>query len=96
MIKVLIADDQKLIRESLKIVLDTYQDIQVIDTVGDGKQVLESIEEQEPDVILMDIRMPNMDGTVSTKLVKQSYPHIKIIIFTTLAAILGLIMEPPL
>lgn len=44
MIKVLIADDQKLIRESLKIVLDTYQDIQVIDTVGDGKQVLESIE----------------------------------------------------
>ena len=51
MIKVLIADDQKLIRESLKIVLDTYQDIQVIDTVGDGKQVLESIEEQEPDVI---------------------------------------------
>ena len=58
MIKVLIADDQKLIRESLKIVLDTYQDIQVIDTVGDGKQVLESIKEQEPDVILMDIRMP--------------------------------------
>ena len=52
MIKVLIADDQKLIRESLKIVLDTYQDIQVIDTVGDGKQVLESIEEQEPDVLL--------------------------------------------
>lgn len=83
MIKVLIADDQKLIRESLKIVLDTYQDIQVIDTVGDGKQVLESIEEQELDVILMDIRMPNMDGTVSTKLVKQSYPHIKIIILTT-------------
>lgn len=83
MIKVLIADDQKLIRESLKIVLDTYQDIQVIDTVGDGKQVLESIEEQEPDVILMDIRMPTMDGTVSTKLVKQSYPHIKIIILTT-------------
>lgn len=83
MIKVLIADDQKLIRESLKIVLDTYQDIQVIDTVGDGKQVLESIKEQEPDVILMDIRMPNMDGTVSTKLVKQSYPHIKIIILTT-------------
>ena len=72
MIKVLIADDQKLIRESLKIVLDTYQDIQVIDTVGDGKQVLESIEEQEPDVILMDIRMPNMDGTVSTKLVKPT------------------------
>ena len=62
MIKVLIADDQKLIRESLKIVLDTYQDIQVIDTVGDGKQVLESIEEQEPDVILMDIRMPVMDS----------------------------------
>lgn len=83
MIKVLIADDQKLIRESLKIVLDTYQDIQVIDTVGDGKQVLKSIKEQEPDVILMDIRMPNMDGTVSTKLVKQSYPHIKIIILTT-------------
>ena len=61
MIKVLIADDQKLIRESLQIVLNVYPDIEVIDTVDDGTEVLPSVERQRPDVILMDIRMPKMD-----------------------------------
>ncbi len=83
MIKVLIADDQKLIRESLQIVLNVYPDIEVIDTVDDGTEVLPSVERQRPDVILMDIRMPKMDGTVSTKLLKAKYPQIKVIILTT-------------
>ena len=56
MIKVLIADDQELIRESLKIVLNTHEDLQVIDTVEDGFGVLDSLKRNIPDVILMDIR----------------------------------------
>lgn len=83
MIKVLIADDQELIRQSLKIVLSAHDDIEVTDTVADGFEVLESIKKEKPDVILMDIRMPKMDGVYCTKAVKEAYPHIRIIILTT-------------
>ena len=83
MIKVLIADDQELIRESLKIVLNTHEDLQVIDTVEDGFGVLDSLKRNIPDVILMDIRMPRMDGVYCTKMVKEDYPDVKIIILTT-------------
>lgn len=83
MIKVLIADDQELIRESLKIVLNTHEDLQVIDTVEDGFGVLDSLKRNIPDVILMDIRMPRMDGVYCTKMIKEAYPDVKIIILTT-------------
>lgn len=83
MIKVLIADDQELIRESLKIVLSAHSDIEVIGTASDGKEVLEKIPHNKPDVILMDIRMPVMDGVLCTKAVKEKYRDIKIIILTT-------------
>ncbi|OCN06149.1 DNA-binding response regulator [Erysipelotrichaceae bacterium MTC7] len=83
MIKVMIADDQELITQSLKIVLDTYEDINVISTVGNGFEALEAIKKNKPDVILMDIRMPEMDGVYCTKVVKEQYPEIKIIILTT-------------
>ena len=83
MIKVLIADDQELIRQSLKIVLGTDSEIEITDSVGDGTDVLKSLEKNVPDVILMDVRMPKMDGTVCTKEVKKKYPDVKIIILTT-------------
>lgn len=83
MIKVLIADDQELIRESLKIVLGSDERIQVIDTVCNGMEVIESIKKDKPDVILMDIRMPEMDGVQCTKIIKESDQNIKIIILTT-------------
>ncbi|MCF8018626.1 response regulator [Petrocella atlantisensis] len=83
MIKVLIADDQELIRHSLEIILKNISDIQVIDSVGDGKSVIRSIRKEKPDVILMDIRMPEMDGVQCTKIIKESYPNIKIIILTS-------------
>ncbi len=83
MIKVLIADDQALIRESLQIVLSAHQDIEVVGTVGDGLEVLDFLKSNRPHVILMDIRMPNLDGVLCTKQVKELYPDIKIIILTT-------------
>lgn len=83
MIKVIIADDQELIRESLKIVLGIHDDIQVIGTAQNGFEVLEILKKDVADVILMDIRMPEMDGVYCTKLVKQLYPQVKIIILTT-------------
>ena len=83
MIKILIADDQELIRESLKIILSTNNEFEVIDTVGSGKEVVESIRRHIPDIILMDVRMPDMDGVQCTKFVKEVYPEIKVIVLTT-------------
>lgn len=83
MIKIMIADDQQLIRDSLKIILEANKDFSVTDTVANGQEVLESIKKKRPDIILMDVRMPVMDGTVCTKYVKEKYPNIKVIILTT-------------
>lgn len=79
MIKVLIADDQELIRQSLQIVLGTEKDIEVLDAVENGVEVVRSVRREKPDVILMDIRMPEMDGVVCTQIIKENYPNIKII-----------------
>lgn len=83
MIKILIADDQELIRQSLMIILDNVEDFQVTDCVADGIEVMNSVMKEKPDVILMDIRMPKMDGVVCTQRIKELYPDIKIIILTT-------------
>ena len=83
MVKVLIADDQELIRESLKIILDSKPDIEATDAVSDGLEVIRSIREKRPDIILLDIRMPRLDGVSCTKIIKEGYPDIKIIILTT-------------
>lgn len=83
MIKVLIADDQELIRQSLKIVLSANRDIEVVEAVCNGNEVLEAVRKYKLDVILMDVRMPEMDGVQCTKVIKESYPNIKIIVLTT-------------
>lgn len=79
----MIADDQELIRESLKIVLSANPDMEVIDTVANGREVIRSVRKEKPDVILMDIRMPEMNGVLCTQIIKENYPQIKIIILTT-------------
>lgn len=83
MIKVLIADNQELIREFLKIVLSAYPDLEVVGAVSDGTEVLDCLSTTKPDVILMDIRMPKMDGVLATKVIKEKFPNIKVIILTT-------------
>ena len=83
MIKILIADDQELIRQSLEIVLNSKPDLQVFGVAADGQEVMQCVRQQRPDVILMDIRMPKMDGVQCTKLIKETYPEIKIVILTT-------------
>lgn len=83
MIKIMIADDHELIRESLKIILSTKEDFQVIATASSGKEVMDLLQNEVPDVILMDMRMPDMDGANCTKCVKEAYPQVKVIILTT-------------
>ena len=62
MLKVIIADDQDLIRESLKIILDINEDIQVVGMACNGMELLQLLEKQPADIILMDVRMPQLDG----------------------------------
>lgn len=83
MIKVLVADDQELIRKSLMIILNGRKNIEVTEAVENGQEVIASVRRNRPDVILMDVRMPKMDGVQCTKVMKENYPDIKIIILTT-------------
>lgn len=83
MIKVMIADDQELMRESLKILLSSKDDIEIAALAKDGNEVLQLLPKIHPDVILMDIRMPGMDGVTCTKLVKERYADIQVIVLTT-------------
>ena len=83
MIKVLIADDQELIRQSLEIVLNSKKDMEVSGIAADGQEVIQCVRKNKPDIVLMDVRMPKMDGVSCTKIIKEVYPHIKIIILTT-------------
>jgi DNA-binding NarL/FixJ family response regulator len=82
-IKVMITDDQRLMREGLKTILDLEPDITVVRLAGNGKDALNKIADAQPDVILMDIRMPIMDGVECTGIIKQQYPSIKVLILTT-------------
>lgn len=83
-IKVLITDDQGLIRESLSIVLNLEEQITVVGQAQDGEEAIKLCESLSPDVVLMDINMPNMDGVTATKIIHERWPHIKVIILTTL------------
>lgn len=83
MIKVLLVDDQQILAEGIKSVLETSRDIKVAGIALDGVQAVEKCASLKPDVVLMDIRMPNMNGMVATKRIKEAYENIKIIVLTT-------------
>lgn len=83
MIKVLIVDDQNLIREGLTMMLNLYDNISIAGEATNGKDAIEVLGRQEVDLILMDIRMPIMDGVEATKIIKEKYPEVKVLILTT-------------
>jgi DNA-binding NarL/FixJ family response regulator len=84
MIKVLLADDDIIIREGLSAILDTDDDIHLVGQVSDGAQAVEAARSLQPDVVLMDIRMPRIDGLTATTAICSELPHPpKVIILTT-------------
>lgn len=82
-IRLLLVDDQDLIRESLHIVLDMDPDIQVVGMAENGRVAIELCEQHRPNVVLMDVHMPEMDGVEATRQIKQRWPDIHVIILTT-------------
>lgn len=81
--RIIIADDDALIRDSLKLLLDMEEDFQVIGTAGNGREAVDLCKKEQPDLVLMDIRMPELDGVLGTKEVKDLYSQIKVVILTT-------------
>ncbi len=80
---ILIADDQSLFREGLHTLLSVQPEFEVIGEASNGEEVLQSVAEQLPDVVLMDLRMPGMDGVSATRILHEKYPQVKVIVLTT-------------
>ncbi len=83
LIRLLIVDDQPFVRESLRTLLDRYEDLNVVGLAEDGNEAIDLCGRLQPHVILMDLDMQHMDGVEATKKIKQQWPHIRILIFTT-------------
>ena len=81
-IRILLADDQTIIRDGLRSLLEACSDIRVVAEAGNGKQAYELVKEHRPDVVLMDIRMPETDGVEATRLIKKDFPETIIIVLT--------------
>ena len=85
MIRLLLVDDENLIRRGLKALLKLEQDLEIVGEADNGQTAIDSIPTLKPDVILMDIRMPIMDGVAATKEITKAFPQIKILVLTTFA-----------
>jgi len=82
-IKVLIVDDQKMIREGLKALVKTEEDIEITGVAENGEHAIKQVESLQPDVVLMDMEMPGMNGMEATKLICQRFPDVKILVLST-------------
>ena len=81
----LAADDQRVVREGLAMLLGLLPDVEVVGTAANGEEALALAAELRPDVILMDLRMPKVDGVEATRRLRASHPEIKVVVLTTYA-----------
>lgn len=82
-VRVLLVDDEALIRQGLNVLISVDPRILVVGEAADGMQAIQAVRELEPDIVLMDIRMPVMDGREATRVIKTEYPAIQVLILTT-------------
>ena len=85
MVRVLICDDQAVVREGLAAILSTDAEIEVVGLAENGRQALELLEETQPDVVLMDLKMPVLNGVQATSRLRRDYPDVHVLVLTTYA-----------
>ncbi|MBD2461405.1 response regulator transcription factor [Oscillatoria sp. FACHB-1407] len=83
MIRVLLVDDQPILREGLKALLELEADLAIVGEADNGQTALQQVEALHPDVVLMDVRMPVMDGVAATGAIHQQFPQTKVLVLTT-------------
>ncbi|MBK8783577.1 MAG: response regulator transcription factor [Anaerolineales bacterium] len=83
MLKILIVDDHQVVRRGLQMTIDAEKDMRVTAEASNGTQVLEAIKKHKPDVVLMDLQMPEMNGVDALKQIRPEYPNLPILILTT-------------
>jgi len=84
-IRVLIADDQPVIRDGLAMLLGLLDDVEIVATAADGIEAVERARSERPDIVLMDLRMPRMQGTEATRQILASLPDTRVLVLTTYA-----------
>ena len=82
-IRVLLVDDQALFREGLRTLLSIYPDLDIVGEAANGEEALQQVQSLHPDVVLMDLRMPVLDGVTATRRLKELRPSSRVIILTT-------------
>lgn len=82
-VRVLLVDDQRLMREGLRTLLEMHRDLRVVGEAGDGMEAEKQVAELQPNVVLMDLRMPRMDGVMATQRIKRRWPDVQILVLTT-------------
>jgi two-component system response regulator NreC len=81
-IRVLVADDHTIVREGVRILLEAQPDIEVVGEAADGQEALARVRELQPDIVLIDIAMPNLNGLEATRAIKRDYPNVQTIALT--------------
>ncbi|WP_426505131.1 response regulator [Dactylosporangium sp. McL0621] len=84
-IRVVVADDQTAVREGLALMLSLLDDVEVVGEAADGETALELVARHSPDVVLMDLRMPRMDGVAATGAIRAAHPETRVVVLTTFA-----------
>ena len=82
-IRILVVDDQKMIREGLKALIKTEMDLEVIDTADNGEDAIKKVETLQPDIVLMDMEMPGMDGMSATRTICQKFKDVRVLVLST-------------
>lgn len=83
MIRLLLVDDQTLVRQGFRVLLEAYPDIQVVGEAENGQTAIQQVERLHPDIVLLDIRMPEMDGVATTQIICQQFKEVKVLILST-------------
>ena len=83
MIRLLLVDDQTLVRQGFRVLLEAHDDIQVIGEAANGQQAIQQVEALQPDMVLLDVRMPEMDGVAAVQAIRQQFADVKVLMLST-------------